>query len=379
MKIGIVGYPTFGGSGVIATELGKALASKGHEVHFISYSQPVRLDTFGNNLFFHEVNIVDYPLFEYPPYELALISKLVDLINHEKLEILHVHYAIPHAFAAYMAKTMIQEGGYDIPIITTLHGTDITLVGKDPTYETAVTYSINHSDAVTTVSNYLKKATYEYFNISKPVQVIPNFIDLESFPPRNPEDSSLSLADDDQRVITHISNFREVKRVEDVIRTFAKVRKTVPATLLMVGDGPERVKAEKICRELDFCNDVKFLGKMDNVANVLNKSDLFILPSETESFGLAALEAMACHVPVISSNAGGLPELNKTGETGFTCDVGNTEQMAEKAISILAEDNTLAQFKAKAYERAKLFDINRIMPLYEDLYFSLLEKDIKKA
>lgn len=379
MKIGIVGYPTFGGSGVVATELGKALASKGHEVHFISYSQPVRLETFGKNLFFHEVNIVDYPLFEYPPYELALISKLVDLINHENLEILHVHYAIPHAFAAYMAKTMIQEGGYDIPIITTLHGTDITLVGKDPTYETAVTYSINHSDAVTTVSNYLKKATYDYFTISKQVEVIPNFIDLESFPARNPEDSSLSLADEDQRVITHISNFREVKRVEDVIRTFAKVRKSVPATLLMVGDGPERVKAEKICRELDFCNDVKFLGKMDKVANVLNKSDLFMLPSETESFGLAALEAMACHVPVISSNAGGLPELNINGETGFTCDVGNTEQMAEKALSILAEDNTLAQFKARAYERAKLFDINRIMPLYEDLYFSLLGENIKKA
>ncbi len=373
MKIGIVGYPTFGGSGVVATELGKALARKGHQVHFVSYSQPVRLDSFGGNLFFHEVNIVKYPLFEYPPYELALISKLVDLINHEKLDILHVHYAIPHAFAAYMAKTMLAGEGYNIPIVTTLHGTDITLVGKDPTYETAVTYSINHSDAVTTVSDYLKKATHEHFKVTQPIKVIPNFIDFKEFPKGESKEENYDLAKEHQRVITHISNFREVKRVEDVIRTFAKIREKIPAALLMVGDGPERVRAEMICRELDFCDDVKFLGKMDKVANILKLSDLFLLPSETESFGLAALEAMACKVPVISSNAGGLPELNENGLTGYTCEVGNTEKMAQRGIEILENNETLEKFKINAYEHAKQFDINLIMPKYENLYFSLLE------
>lgn len=374
MKIGIVGYPTFGGSGVIATELGKALATKGHEVHFVSYKQPVRLNSEGDNIFFHEVNIVKYPLFEYPPYELALISKLVDLINYQRLDILHVHYAIPHAFAAYMAKTMLAKNGYNIPIVTTLHGTDITLVGNDPTFETAVTYSIDHSDAVTAVSEYLRQATYDYFSVSKDINHVPNFIDTKAFPaPPEPAYRS-SLAEPGIPILTHISNFREVKRVEDVIKLFAKVRKAMPAKLLMVGDGPEKTKAEKACRDLAFCNDVRFMGKMDDVAKVLNVSDLFLLPSATESFGLAALEAMTASVPVISSNAGGLPEVNIDGETGFTAPVGDTSTMAEKAIKLLNDPERLNQFSRKAYERAQLFDISRVMPVYEKLYEDLLKE-----
>ncbi len=379
MKIGIVGYPTFGGSGVVATELGKALANKGHKVHFISYSQPVRMETSGKNFYFHEVNIVKYPLFEYPPYELALISKLVDLINHEELDILHVHYAIPHAFAAYMAKTMLAESGYNIPIITTLHGTDITLVGKDPTYETAVTYSINHSDAVTTVSEYLKNSTNEFFNITRDIEVIPNFIDLRTFSEDQGQENALAFKEEGKKVITHISNFRKVKRVEDVIRAFAQIREKIPSILLMVGDGPEKARAEMICRESKFCHDVYFVGKRDNVATILNQSDLFMLPSETESFGLAALEAMACEVPVISSDSGGLPELNINGETGFTCKVGDVHDMAEKAITILDNSETLIQFKKNAYQRAESFEISKIMPLYESLYENLLNRRISTS
>lgn len=373
MKVGIVGYPTFGGSGVIATELGKALAQKGHEVHFISYSQPVRLNKFYHNIYFHEVQVVKYPLFEYPPYELALISKLVDLINHEQLDILHVHYAIPHAFAAYMAKTMLAKEGYNLPIITTLHGTDITLVGKDPNFETAVTYSINHSDAVTTVSNYLKQATYDYFKVEKDIQVIPNFIDLANFSKDDPTEITEDLIPKGKKAITHISNFRKVKRVEDVVKIFGKIREKEPAVLLMVGDGPERTRAEWVCRELNYCDDVKFLGKMDAVANLLNHSDLFLLPSETESFGLAALEAMACRTPVISTNAGGLPEVNINGETGYTCDIGDTDCMSEKGLSIIQSEENLEKFKEAAFQHAKKYDIKKVMPLYENLYTKLLK------
>ena len=373
MKIGIVGYPTFGGSGVVATELGKALAAKGHQVHFVSYKQPVRLDNQGENIFFHEVNIVKYPLFEYPPYELALISKLVDLINYEHLDILHVHYAIPHAFAAYMAKTMLAQNGYTIPIVTTLHGTDITLVGNDPTFETAVTYSINHSDAVTAVSQYLKKATYESFDVSKDILYVPNFIDTKTFPEPPELGFRNSIADPETPILTHISNFREVKRVEDVVKLFSEVRQTIPAKLLMVGDGPERTKAEKACRELAYCNDVRFMGKMDDVAKILNISDLFLLPSATESFGLAALEAMTAGVPVISSDTGGLPEVNISGKTGFTAPVGHTKEMAHKALKLLSNQSMMTQFKEQAVAQAKAFDISKVMPIYERLYEDLLE------
>lgn len=378
MKVGMVGYPTFGGSGVVATELGKALAKKGHEIHFVSYSQPVRLNKFYHNIYFHEVNIVKYPLFEYPPYELALISKLVDLINHEKLDLLHVHYAIPHAFAAYMAKTMLATEGYNLPIITTLHGTDITLVGKDPNFETAVTYSINHSDEVTTVSEYLKQATYEYFKVEKDIRVIPNFIDLENFSKDDDTEIPHDIIPEGKKVITHISNFRHVKRVEDVVKIFGKIREKEPAVLLMVGDGPDRTMAEWACRNLNYCNDVKFLGKMDTVANILNHTDLFLLPSETESFGLAALEAMACHTPVISTNAGGLPEVNINGVTGFTCDVGDIDCMSQKGLSILQSKETLDKFKQAAYDHARNYDINKIMPLYESLYHNLVETTQKE-
>lgn len=376
MKIGIVGYPTFGGSGVIATELGKALASKGHQVHFVSYKQPARLNTPEENIYFHEVNIVKYPLFEYPPYELALISKLVDLIGYEKIDILHVHYAIPHAFAAYMAKTMLAKNGYNIPIVTTLHGTDITLVGNDPTFETAVTYSINHSDAVTAVSQHLREATYQYFDISKEIQHIPNFIDTKNFPKPPEPDFRATLAKPQEPILTHISNFREVKRVEDVVKVFAEVRKTIPAKLIMVGDGPEKTKAEKACRDQNFCDDVRFLGKMEHVAKVLNVSDLFLLPSETESFGLAALEAMTAGIPVISSNAGGLPEVNIHGKTGYTAPVGDIETMANGAKKLLMDQRLLDEFKRNAYNHALKFDIREIMPIYEKVYADLLESQL---
>lgn len=372
MKIGIVCYPTYGGSGVVATELGKSLAKKGHQVHFITYSQPVRLDAYGSNLFFHEVSILKYPLFEYPPYELALISKLVDVIEFEQLDLLHVHYAIPHAFAAYMAKQMLHKKGYRLPIITTLHGTDITLVGKDPSFETAVTFSINHSDAVTAVSEYLRKETFEHFDVNKDIRVIPNFIDISSFHRKKKEHFRQALAPHGEKVICHISNFRKVKRVSDVIRIFSKVRERTPAKLLLVGDGPERNKAEGICRQLEYCGDVRFLGKVDAVEEVLSISDLFVLPSETESFGLAALEAMACEVPVIASDAGGLPELVEDGKSGFTCPVGDVDQMAEKALYIFEDKERFEAFKKASFERAKAFDISEVMPQYEKLYEELL-------
>ncbi|WP_439880195.1 N-acetyl-alpha-D-glucosaminyl L-malate synthase BshA [Pontibacter sp. MBLB2868] len=375
MKIGIVCYPTFGGSGVVATELGKALALKGHQVHFITYSQPARLDLFNENLFYHEVYIPTYPLFQYPPYELALASKMVDIVKFEKLDLLHVHYAIPHASAAYMAKQILRTKGINIPIITTLHGTDITLVGKDASFEPVVTFSINQSDGVTAVSDSLRAETYEYFQIEKDIEVIPNFINLEKFKRQKKDHFRMAISPNNEKLLVHTSNFRTVKRVEDVIRIFAQVRQHMPSKLLLVGDGPERPKMEKFCRELQICNDVRFLGKLDAVEEVLSIADLFLMPSEKESFGLAALEAMACEVPVISTNAGGIPELNIDGVTGFTSPVGAVDEMVQNALKVL-DDNNLPRFKANALARAKVFDISKIVPLYENLYQKVISEQL---
>jgi L-malate glycosyltransferase len=378
IKIGIVCYPTFGGSGVVATELGKALAKEGHKVHFITYSQPSRLDFLNENLFYHEVNLRSYPLFEYAPYELALASKMVSVVKNEKLDLLHVHYAIPHASAAYMAKQILKSEGIHIPVVTTLHGTDITLVGKDASYEPVVTFSINQSDGVTAVSNDLKKETYEHFNITNEIEVIPNFIDLEKFKKQKKDHFKKAICPNGEVLITHTSNFRKVKRVLDVVNIFANIQRELPAKLLMIGDGPDREKAEKLCRDLGICDDVRFLGKLEAVEEVLSVSDLFVMPSEKESFGLAALEAMACEVPLISSNTGGLPELNVQGETGFLSPVGDIEDMTRKALFIL-DKNNLPRFKANALQRAREFDITKILPLYEAHYQRIMEKNTIKA
>jgi N-acetyl-alpha-D-glucosaminyl L-malate synthase BshA len=373
MKIGIVCYPTFGGSGVVATELGKALALEGHQVHFITYSQPVRLDFFSENLFYHEVSVSDYPLFDYQPYELVLSSKLVDVVKYEKLDLLHVHYAIPHASAAYMAKQILASQGINIPFITTLHGTDITLVGKDPSFEPVITFAINQSDAVTAVSESLKQDTIINFpKVKKDIKVIPNFICLDDFNFENIQCHKKMYAPNGERLLIHVSNFRKVKRVDDVLRVFDKVRKEMPAKLILIGDGPERANIEKLCRELNTCDDIKSLGKIVNPEQVLAIADLFLLPSETESFGLAALEAMASKVPVISTNSGGLPEVNVHGVSGYMSNVGDVDDMAKNAISILKDDATLNMFKANAYEQAKRFDINKILPMYEALYREVL-------
>lgn len=368
MKIGIVCYPTFGGSGVVATELGKALANAGHQVHFITYSQPARLDFFSANLFYHEVSVRDYPLFDYAPYESALASKLVDVVRFEKLDILHVHYAIPHASAAFMAKQILATYGINIPFVTTLHGTDITLVGKDATYKPVVTFSINQSDGVTTVSEALKADTYRHFEITKDIRVIPNFIDFNRFSLKPKDHFKKAIAPNNERILIHTSNFRKVKRTEDVIRMFKKVSEKIPSKLLMVGDGPERSANEQLCRDLGICEDVRFLGKQDAVEEILSVSDLFIMPSENESFGLAALEAMACKVPVISSNAGGLPELNIDDFCGYMCNVGDIDDMANKAITILSNEENLNYFKENALLRAKDFDLERILPMYISYY-----------
>jgi len=372
MKIGIVCYPTFGGSGVVATELGIALAKKGHEIHFITYRQPTRLDFFSANLFYHEVDIKSYPLFEHAPYELALASKMVNVVKYEKLDLLHVHYAIPHASAAYMAKQILKSQGLHIPVVTTLHGTDITLVGKDVSYEPVVTFSINQSDGVTAVSLDLRKATYEHFPITKDIEVIPNFIDLDRFKKQKKEHFKLAICPHGESLMVHTSNFRKVKRVEDVIKVFYEVRKSIPVKLLLVGDGPERDKMERLCRELGTCDDVRFLGKLEAVEEVLSVADLFMIPSEKESFGLAALEAMACEVPVLSSDAGGIPELNLDGITGFVCNIGDIEMMTQKALEILSPEN-LPGFKQRALARAKEFDVSKILPLYESFYKKTLE------
>lgn len=368
MKIGIVCYPTFGGSGVVATELGKALADNGHQVHFITYRQPARLDFFSENLFYHEVSVSNYPLFDYPPYELALASKLVDVVRFEKLDLLHVHYAIPHASAAFMAKQILATFGIHIPVVTTLHGTDITLVGKDPTYKPVVTFSINQSDGVTAVSENLKADTYKHFEVIKDIKVIPNFIDLERFSLKAKDHFKLAIAPNNERIVVHTSNFRKVKRTQDVVHIFEKIQKEIPSKLLMVGDGPERVYCEQLCRDLEICENVRFLGKQDAVEEILSVSDLFIMPSESESFGLAALEAMACKVPVITSNAGGLPELNINGVTGFMDNVGDIESMAAHAIFILKDDKQLDAFKEGALNRAKEFELSLILPVYEQYY-----------
>ena len=372
MNIGIVCYPTFGGSGVVATELGKALAKEGHRIHFITYSQPTRLDFFNENLFYHEVDVQSYPLFQYPPYELALASKMVEVVQFEKLDLLHVHYAIPHASAAYMAKQILRVKGIEIPVITTLHGTDITLVGKDPSYEPVVTFSINQSDGVTAVSSSLRDETYEHFDITKEIEVIPNFIDLERFKKQKKDHFKKAICPNGEKLVVHTSNFRKVKRVEDVIKIFIGIRKEMPAKLLMVGDGPERSKAEALCRETCSFEDTRFLGKLDHVEEVLSVADLFLMPSEKESFGLAALEAMACEVPVVSSNTGGLTELNVDGVSGFTCDIGDIESMTKKSLHILKDEN-LPLFKEGALKRAKEFDISNILPMYESFYNKIVE------
>jgi N-acetyl-alpha-D-glucosaminyl L-malate synthase BshA len=376
MKIGIVCYPTYGGSGVVATELGKALALKGHEIHFISYSQPFRLDFFSENIFYHEVNISDYPLFDYKPYELALTGKLVDVVKYEKLDLLHVHYAIPHASAAYMAKQILASEGIHIPYITTLHGTDITLVGKDSSFGPVITFSINESDAVTAVSANLKDDTYRLFPVTKEIDVVHNFIDLTHYEHITDPCFRPFYALDNEHIITHVSNFRKVKRVEDVVRVFAKVRQSMPAKLLLVGDGPERNHVESLCRELGLWSDVRFLGKLKTVEKVLAVSDLFLLTSESESFGLSALEAMASKVPVISTNTGGLPEVNINGVTGFTSNVGDIDGMAANALKILTDPITHSQFKENAYKKALEFDINNILPQYEAIYARVLNKAV---
>jgi N-acetyl-alpha-D-glucosaminyl L-malate synthase BshA len=367
LRIGIVCYPTFGGSGVVATELGKGLAAKGHQIHFITYNQPQRLDFLNENIFFHEVRFEHYPLFEYPPYETALASKMVDVVKHEKLDLLHVHYAIPHASAAYMARQILASQGIRIPVITTLHGTDITLVGKDPGYEPVVTFSINQSDGVTAVSADLALETKNTFHINRHIEVIPNFIDLQRFKKQPREHFRLAICPAGEKLLVHTSNFRKVKRIGDVLKMFAILRKKIPAKLLLVGDGPERQKMEIQTRDLQLEQDVRFLGKLDAVEELLSVCDLFVMPSEKESFGLAALEAMACEVPVISSNTGGLPELIEQGINGFMSAVGDVEDMAGNALKILQPEN-LPAFKAAALARAKEFDLQKILPRYESFY-----------
>lgn len=378
MKIAIVCYPTFGGSGVVATELGIELANRGHEIHFITYRQPVRLALINSNVHYHEVNVPEYPLFHYQPYELALSSKLVDMVKIYNIELLHVHYAIPHAYAGYMAKQMLKDQGISIPMVTTLHGTDITLVGNHPNYKTAVSFSINKSDVVTSVSQSLKDATYDLLNIKKDIHVIPNFIELDKH--RNETLISCQrsiMAKEEERIVTHISNFRKVKRIPDVIKIFHKIQQTIPAKLMMVGDGPEKVKAEKLCEELGILDKVIFFGNSNEIDSILSYSDLFLLPSETESFGLAALEAMAWSVPVISSNSGGLPEVNFEGISGYLSDVGNIDEMATNAIKILSNKEILKTFKENALSIAKQFDIKNILPLYESIYQKALDKSKK--
>jgi len=375
MKIAIVCYPTFGGSGVVATELGLELARRGHEIHFITYSQPVRLELLNTNVHYHEVNVPEYPLFHYQPYELALSSKLVDMVKLHKIDLLHVHYAIPHAYAGYMAKQMLKSEGIKIPMVTTLHGTDITLVGKHPFYKTAVTFSINKSDVVTSVSQNLKEETYSLFDIKKDIHVIPNFIELDKIKYVSKIATNRSvMANENEKIITHISNFRKVKRIPDVIEIFYKIQQKVPSKLMMVGDGPEKEVAESLCSKLGISDKVIFFGNSNEIDKILSFTDLFLLPSETESFGLAALEAMAWGVPVISSNTGGLPEVNFDGISGYLSEVGNTDEMAQNAIKILENENTLLEFKSNASTIAKQFDIKNIVTLYENLYIDVLKK-----
>ncbi len=374
LKIGIVCYPTYGGSGVVATELGIAFAEKGHEVHFISYDQPFRLDLFSDKVYYHEVNIPSYPLFEYPPYELNLTSKLVDVAIHEKLDILHVHYAIPHASAAINAKQILSTYGINLPIITTLHGTDITLLGTDKSFKPVIEYAINSSDAVTTVSENLKEITLENFNIKRSIDYVPNFIDMKLYNKEIDGNFRSRYACDDEFIITHISNFRKVKRIRDVITIFSNINKSHNCKLLMIGDGPDRLMAEQMCRKLEISGSVKFLGKLKLIENILSLADVFVLPSETESFGLVALEAMASKVAVISTDSGGLPEVNIDGHTGYLSKVGDVDKMSSDLSNLLSNPELLNTMKSNAFEHAKSFDLPNILPMYEDIYFKLCQK-----
>lgn len=374
MRIGIVCYPTFGGSGVLATELGKALAQKGHEVHFITYQQPVRLNHFDPNILYHEVQVPTYPLFDFPPYETALASTMVDVIKNHHLDLLHVHYAIPHASAAYMAKQILAKEGIAIPVITTLHGTDITLVGRDKTYAPVVTFSINESDAITAVSHNLREETYSHFKIDKEIEVIMNFVDVTRFN-RKPIDAfRKAIAPKGERILLHASNFRKIKRVTDVVRIFAKVVAEIPCKLLFVGDGPERNAAEDLSRELGVSEQVLFVGKQEQMEDILSIADVFLLTSEYESFGLAALEAMAAKVPVVSTDAGGLGEINLHGKTGYLSKVGEVDSMSQQVLELLKDPAKLQQFRNNAYEQACLFDIHHIVPHYEKLYERFLKQ-----
>ena len=372
MKIGIVCYPTYGGSGVMATELGLGLARHGHQVHFITYRRPPRLSAFHENVFFHEVSGEDYPLFEYPPYDTALASKMVDVVKFENLDLLHVHYAIPHATVAYIAKKILLTQGRYVPVVTTLHGTDITLVGSNKAFAPVVEFSINKSDGVTAVSESLKQETCEYFDIQREIRVIYNFIDFTRFSKSDKDHFKKAIAPNGERIIVHTSNFRKLKRVEDVIEVFRRIHEHIPSKLLLIGDGPERYHMEELCRRMDLCHEVRFLGKQDAIEELLAVSDLFVMPSESESFGLAALEAMACEVPVISSNAGGLPEVNIHGQTGFLSEIGDVESMARNALQILNDDDTLRRFRAAALAQARCFDISIILPQYEQYYEEVL-------
>ena len=373
MNIGIVCYPTFGGSGVLATELGMALADKDHNVHFITYRQPVRLTGFRANMFYHEVRVPTYPLFDYPPYESALASTLVDVVKNNKLDLLHVHYAIPHASSAYMAKQILQKENKYVPVITTLHGTDITLVGRDKTYAPVVAFSINQSDAITAVSENLKEETYRTFKIEKDIEVIYNFVDVQRFSKKPIDAFRKVIAPNNERIVLHASNFRKIKRIGDVIHIFKKLNDVIPSKLLLVGDGPERPMAEALCRELNLCDEIRFVGKQQDMEEIFAIADLFLLPSEYESFGLSALEAMAGGAPVVSTNVGGLPEIITPGENGFMANIGDTGQMAQYAIDILKDENTFKRFKANARKQAENFDITRIVPQYEHLYERLYE------
>jgi len=374
MKIGIVCYPTFGGSGVVATELGIGLANIGHEVHFITYRRPVRLLNFHTNIFFHEVASMEYPLFEYAPYETSLASKLVDVVRFEKLDILHVHYAIPHAAVAFMTKQILAQKGIKLPVVTTLHGTDITLVGADSSFAPVVEFSINQSDGVTAVSEHLKNETLTTFNIEHDIKVIPNFIDFTRFRKTNKDHFRQAIAPEGEKILIHISNFRKVKRVDDVVRIFEVVKNQLPCKLLMIGDGPERNNLEELCRSLHLCGDIRFLGKQEAVEELLAISDIFLLPSASESFGLAALEAMACEVPVVSSDTGGIPEVNIDGVTGYVCPVGDTQTMAQKCIELLTDPEKLMIFRKQAFLQAKKFDIVNLLSLYENYYIEIIQK-----
>ncbi|MCH8903447.1 MAG: N-acetyl-alpha-D-glucosaminyl L-malate synthase BshA [Bacteroidetes bacterium] len=379
MKIGIICYPTFGGSGVVATELGKAMADKGHKVHFITYNRPFRLDHYHENIYYHEVNVPDYPLFEHLPYETALAGKLVDVTRFDNLDLVHVHYAIPHASAALFAKNILAESGKSLPVITTLHGTDITLVGRDNTYAPVVEYSINKSDGVTAVSKSLKEETEEFFNIKREIEVIPNFIDFTRFSKLDKDHFKKAIAPNDEKILIHVSNFRKLKRVDDVIRVFNGVRKEIPCKLLLAGDGPERANIETLCRNSEYTDDIRFLGKQEAIEELLAVSDLFIMPSASESFGLAALEGMACRVPLISSNIGGLPEINIHGKTGFLSDLSDAEDMTRNALLLLKDDDKLNEFKEQAYLQARKFDIETVMPVYEKYYEKVIQDSKSNA